>query len=212
MTAMLDGDQFLDEEIGDKGEQLVALVARCCLWANKEIVKAVDSDNAERGIKTTGGLWFPGTARGQATKTTKRKQFNEKAKIAIFSAAGLNDGYKSGTFHACHVWEKTAGKPNCYSALANLVILPRSLHGLSEHWPVAQKFLQWKSHQLFRWQPKSKGNNHTPPPGGSGVINFRSIDAKNPARSEERWTDEIGKRVERSVKKRQLKRKAKGGR
>jgi hypothetical protein len=203
----VDGDRLFSKGLGDIRDKrrLLACLARCSIWAQTSVVAYVDRENhrryRRRGIlKANGGLWFPNTARRRPATPGARPQFNEKAQRAIWTAVGVK--FKYGTVSACHIWEKTATRPNCYTALANLVLLPRAIAGLSDHWPLAWAFLRWKSYKAFKWSPSGRA------PGPSKVprISFRSINNENPPKSDSLWTKSIERKVRKSVEKRRLKR------
>jgi hypothetical protein len=199
------GDDLLREVIEAVGgrKSMLRIVARCSIWAKPEIVDLVNAGN-KKWCKdldaNVGGIWFPGTARGQSIAQGARKQYNEKASAAMWAAVGLK--HEASSFNVCHVWQDTAQNQKCYTALANLVILPTAIHGLSEHWALAREFLHWKSYSLFHWLPEGKKKSDFQ--HQMDEINFCVFDTENKPKSDNLWNGDIPERVRKSVERRQL--------
>ena len=128
------------------------------------------------------GAWYHYTKR-RAAKNEKRDQTttqlidgqvynvflddNTYANIAIKSAirVGLENKYqtleylynsdtKFRDFEACHIWPNTCYNAQYHTSVANLVLLPRPLAGLTDHCEAVKKILQYKAWELFKWKPK----------------------------------------------------------
>lgn len=128
------------------------------------------------------GAWYHYTKR-RAAKNEKRGQTttqlidgqvynvflddNTYANIAIKSAirVGLENKYptleylynsdtKFRDFEACHIWPNTCYNAQYHTSVANLVLLPRPLAGLTDHCEAVKKILQYKAWELFKWKPK----------------------------------------------------------
>lgn len=56
-------------------------------------------------------------------------------------------------FHVCHVWPGTCYDPRYHTSLANLVLLPAALAGLSDHDAGIAQLLQFRAFDLFNWHP-----------------------------------------------------------
>jgi hypothetical protein len=56
-------------------------------------------------------------------------------------------------FEACHIWPRTCYDERFHTAIANLVLLPRALAGLSDHDPEIQASLQYRAHEPYSWYP-----------------------------------------------------------
>lgn len=68
-------------------------------------------------------------------------------------------------FEACHIWDKTCYDARYHTSIANLVLLPRELASLTDHYPAVKKMLQYEAYMRFnRFLPKDKDNNDMPFP------------------------------------------------
>ena len=56
-------------------------------------------------------------------------------------------------FECCHIWPRTCYDPRYHTAIANLVLLPRVLAGLTDHDPSIQRAIQYRAFELYRWYP-----------------------------------------------------------
>jgi hypothetical protein len=103
---------------------------------------------------------FSNVRRARAAQGEERGQIiggvrlddNSYANLAIKRALGLDRGGAEG-FEACHIWPRTCYDHRFHTALANLVLLPRALAGLSDHDPEIQAALQFRSYELYDWRP-----------------------------------------------------------
>jgi hypothetical protein len=128
------------------------------------------------------GAWYHYTKRRARAKCEKRSQKttqliggqvynvvlddNTYANIAIKSAirVGLESNYKTlkylynseikfRDFEACHIWPGTCYDAQYHTSVANLVLLPRPLAGLTDHCDAVKKILQFRAWELFKWNP-----------------------------------------------------------
>jgi hypothetical protein len=56
--------------------------------------------------------------------------------------------------HVCHVWPETCYDVRYHTSLANLVLLPAPLAGLSDHHKAVAECLRYRSYELFGWYPE----------------------------------------------------------
>ena len=128
------------------------LVAQTSIWANPEA--------HHRLLQNTGGVAvYPNSRRYKPGRGESRGQIengirlddNTYANTAIKRAIGGRD--KVDGFEACHIWPGTCYDPRYHTALANLVLLPRALAGLSDHDPETRDCLQYHSFKLYGWHP-----------------------------------------------------------
>lgn len=65
--------------------------------------------------------------------------------------------YATGTkgkvtnYHACHVWEKSCYDEKYYTCIANLVLIPAPLVGLTDYHSEIAKILKYRAFELFNW-------------------------------------------------------------
>jgi hypothetical protein len=135
------------------GIDLAVLVAETAIWANPEVHRRLVAENGA-------GAFFPGLRRarvgaGEIRGTAidgVRLDDNSGPNQAIKKAIGLAPGRVKG-FETCHLWPGTAYDERYHTVIANLVLLPRSLAGLSDHAPEIQAILQYRSFELYSWHP-----------------------------------------------------------
>ena len=97
---------------------------------------------------------------------------NNRANIAIKTAIleGLKrkfggvyknaDYHKFERFEACHIWDRTCYDARYHTSVANLVLLPRELASLTDHYPAVKNMLQFEAYMRFnRFLPKDKDHN-----------------------------------------------------
>lgn len=130
---------------------LSLLVADTSLWAHPVV--------HERLLQETGCVAMsPHTRRARAGEQQGevvdgiRLDSNNYANVAIKRAVGLHRTRVEG-FEACHIWPLTCYDPRYHTAIANLVLLPRALAGLSDHDLEIQQALQYRAYELYSWWP-----------------------------------------------------------
>ncbi len=139
---------------------LGVLVAETGLWANPKVHNFLSQDNGT-------GAFFPGVRRGHISRGEQRGQWmgnvcfddNTAANIAIKRALGASRDQFVG-FETCHIWRGTCYDERYHTAIANLVLLPRALAGLSDHDAEIEHVLQYRAYELYSgWYPEG----HKPP-------------------------------------------------
>jgi hypothetical protein len=133
---------------------LSLLVAETGLWAHPEVDQCLISQSGCAAM-------FPTVRRARTSKGENRGQTidgirlddNTYANMAIKRALGL-DRSEVDVFEACHIWPKTCYDQRFHTAIANLVLLPRALAGLSDHDPEIQASLQYHAFELYSWHPE----------------------------------------------------------
>jgi hypothetical protein len=133
---------------------LSLLVADTALWAHPEVHQRLISQTGCAAI-------FPTVRRARTSKGESRCQTidgirlddSTYANTAIKRALGLDRSEVDG-FEACHIWPKTCYDQRFHTAIANLVLLPRALAGLSDHDPEIQASLQYHAFELYSWHPE----------------------------------------------------------
>ena len=132
---------------------LSLLVADTGLWVNPEFHNRLVRDTGSAAM-------FPKVRRARIGQGEQRGQIadglrfddNNYANVAIKRAAGL--GKSAEGFEACHIWPLTCYDERYHTAVANIVLLPRALAGLSDHAVEIQTALQYRAFELYQWFPK----------------------------------------------------------
>ena len=102
----------------------------------------------------------PNTRRYRAGKNEKKGQIvdeirlddNTYANYAIKRAIGFLNQELRG-FAVCHLWPQSTYDHRYHTCVANLVLLPAPLAGLSDHHPGVRHALTYRSFDLFGWYP-----------------------------------------------------------
>lgn len=78
---------------------------------------------------------------------------NTRLKDLIRRHCGVD--FVSGTFNLCHIWQDTAYEVEYFSAIPNLVLLPRELASLSDYSQEICDLLAYRSFELYGWYPET---------------------------------------------------------
>ena len=155
---VFDATAILTEVANRHGIRLSVLVAETGFWASPHVHRYLIEEN---GL----GVFFPNTRRCRTSKGEKRGEIvagvylddNSYANHAIKRAVGIPRERLIG-FEACHIWRDTCYNEQYHTAIANLVLLPRALAGLSDHDPAIQQALQYRAYELYQgWYPAHVG-------------------------------------------------------
>ena len=90
------------------------------------------------------------TTANRAIKTAVLKSFELKFGPSGCDIRCFND------YEACHIWELTTDDRRYYTSIANLVLIPRSLAALSDHFPAVKALLQYEAFKRFGFLPAGK--------------------------------------------------------
>jgi hypothetical protein len=150
LEAVPTGDAVLADATAQMGIDLVELVARSAIWANPDVVSALREKDAN-------ALWSP---------NVRRKRVGEKRGavidgIRIDDNSWANQAIKLATFgrrkvegfHACHVWPASCYDPLSHTSIANLVLVPAPLAGLTDYDPAVGAALRYRAYELYGWRP-----------------------------------------------------------
>jgi hypothetical protein len=132
---------------------LSVLVAETGLWASPEVHRRLTAENGT-------GTFFPNMRRYRAGQGEQRGgrvgevrlDDNSYANHAIKRAVGIARERLVG-FEACHIWPLSCYDERYHTAVANLVLLPRALAGLSDHDEEIRAALQFRAFELYGWYP-----------------------------------------------------------
>jgi hypothetical protein len=148
-----DAQQMLDDALAKHKTRLDVLVAETALWAHPNVHHRHQEEHKSAAV-------FPHVRRVNVGKGEKRGQTiggiklddNTYANNAIKRALGINRKKLVG-FECCHIWPKTCYDTRYHTAIANLVLLPRALAGLTDHNQVIQQAIQYRAYELYKWHP-----------------------------------------------------------
>lgn len=133
---------------------LSLLVAETSLWVHPDVHARIIQE-------TRCAAMFPKVRRARISQGEKRGQVidgirlddNSYANVALKRALGLHRLQLEG-FEACHIWPRTCYDERFHTVVANLVLLPRALAGLSDHDVEIQASLQYRAYELYAWYPE----------------------------------------------------------
>jgi hypothetical protein len=66
-------------------------------------------------------------------------------------------------FEACHIWENTCYDERYHTSVANLVLIPREIAGLTDHCDAVKELLKYESFKRFGFKPDSENNTPNKP-------------------------------------------------
>lgn len=162
------------------------LVAQSAIFCSQEVFNKIkegklgsneNKKNVKKDEKNEEGAWFHHLYRRitpeERKNLSKRRPIengitlddNTYANLAIKKAV-LQDLKKYGIhgnntkvfkdFWACHIWDKTCYNERYYTSVANLVLLPKSIAGLTDHCNAVKKLLQYEAWKRFGFKPKEE--------------------------------------------------------
>lgn len=156
---MIDGNRILNKALESLGINLPFLIANVTIWANPEVFNILKSDN-------NFGVYYPNTRRYRSTKEEKnqildgiRLDDNTYANYAIKKSIGHD---QASNFMACHIWPDTCYDHRYHTCIANLVLIPKSVSGLSDHDSLTIECLKYRSYELYGWYPKEQSKPDKP--------------------------------------------------
>ena len=168
MAVRFDALKLLREATERHGIHLSDLVAETSLWVNPEVHRRLQAEGEH-------AVFFPRVRRYRAGAGERRAEIragerlddNSYANNALKRALGLPHGTAVG-FEVCHIWPASCYDARCHTAVANLVLVPRPLAGLSDHDPEIQAALKYRSFELYAWAPPGEPVPERPAyyPGG----------------------------------------------
>lgn len=164
------------------------LIAQTAIFCPKHIYE--DVKNGKCGSKDNKssngnafGSWFNckyrraknGQKRGSITKdpilgditlddNTKANYAIKKAVLKGLEKYGIHktdiDIFKG--FEACHIWADTCYNPRYHTSVANLVLIPREIAGLTDHCDAVKELLKYESFKRFGFKPDGENTPNEP--------------------------------------------------
>ena len=169
-----------------KNFDLVAcqLIAQTAIFCPVHVFEAVvngkcGSKDNQSSNGNAFGSWFnckyqrakKGLKRGNITKdpilgditlddNTKANYAIKKAVLEGLKKYGIHnadiDIFKG--FEACHIWADTCYNPRYHTSVANLVLIPREIAGLTDHCDAVKELLKYESFKRFGFLPNVDNN------------------------------------------------------
>lgn len=136
------------------GINLAPLVAEVAIWAPPSTHAALitpDNPTGARYPNVRRARLGSGEQPGQSVAGVRLDR-NNYAGTAI-RAAVAPMGHTLSGYHACHVWPETCYDERYHTTLANLVLVPAPLAGLTDFEPSVIGAIQFRAFELFGWHP-----------------------------------------------------------
>jgi hypothetical protein len=159
--------------------QLIAQTAIFCpkhIYEDVKNGKCGSKDNQPKG--NAFGSWFNCKYR-RATNVKSRRQTingiilddntmaNQAIKKAVLKGLEKYGIHKTDIkifkgFEACHIWEKTCYDERYHTSVANLVLIPREIAGLTDHCDAVKELLKYESFNRFGFKPDEEDPPNEP--------------------------------------------------
>ncbi len=157
-----DALQMLEDACSQHNMRLDLLVAETALWAHPAVHRRLVNQRQS-------AAFYPHVRRVNVSKREIRGQVidgvrlddNTFANRAIKVALGIHRKKLIG-FECCHIWPKTCYDTRYHTAIANLVLLPRALAGLTDHNLGIQRAIQFRAFELYNWYPDEQQRPERP--------------------------------------------------
>lgn len=161
--------------------QLIAQTAIFCpehIYEDVRNGKCGSKDNQSSDNQSKGnafGSWFKCKYRRAKNVEQRREETtngiilddntmaNQAIKKAVLKGLEKYGIHKTGIkifkgFEACHIWEKTCYDERYHTSVANLVLIPREIAGLTDHCDAVKELLKYESFKRFGFLPNVDNN------------------------------------------------------
>jgi hypothetical protein len=165
------------QSIKDFDHVACQLIAQTAIFCPKHIYE--DVKNGKCGSKDNQsskgnafGSWFNCKYRRATNRKSRRQTINgiilddntmanQAIKKAVLKGLEKYGIHKTDIkifkgFEACHIWEKTCYDERYHTSVANLVLIPREIAGLTDHCDAVKELLKYESFNRFGFIPDSE--------------------------------------------------------
>ncbi len=168
MTQAKNGNDVVKDWLENNLQSLADIVAETAVFCPIDKFDSIKKANNE----TTAYIYY--TRRGTKNKLLIRRTKPKEKKRQIVSQGNsqvyldenswINKDFKKITdmsgcknYQTCHIWPGLAYKEKCFSAVANIVLLPKYIAAFSDFIPEIQDILKYRAYDLFGWYPEDEG-------------------------------------------------------
>ena len=124
---------------------LIDLIAKCSIWvAADQVSPTAIYPTVKRGAPKDKGKIIDGIRIDDNTYA------NRAIKVAV------NKSIKFENYEVCHIWPDTTYDERYHTLLQNLVMIPRLLAGLSDHYQDVVDVLKYRAWELYNWHPEDQ--------------------------------------------------------
>jgi len=145
----IDGCEELIKAEKKSSIDLTELVAYTSIWANPKVFDCLKKQNQF-------GVWYPNMRRARKTERKGEKingvtlDDNTHARKSILFSTGIQQN-NIKNYYACHVWAASCYDEKYHTCIANLVLIPAPLAGLTDFHPEIVDTLKYRAFELFNW-------------------------------------------------------------
>ena len=142
----LDGDDIqYSDSFHELEKPLMDLVAQTSIWADpKKVDKTPVYPNVRRGSAKDKGKVINGI----------KIDDNTYANLAIKQA--ISKDIDIINYTTCHIWPGTTRDERYHTQLANLVLIPKVIAGLSDYCYQVVQMLKYRAYELYGWYPEEE--------------------------------------------------------
>lgn len=152
----VNADELVSQAASSLGITLELMVAKTAQWVDPDVYSFLFR---ARGS----GVVFPDRRRARTKSGEKRGDTvghevlddNSYANLALKQCLGMPRTELRG-FHVCHIWEGTCYDTRYHTNVANLVLIPAAVAGLSDHHLPTIDLLRFRSYELYKWKPEGE--------------------------------------------------------
>lgn len=161
-SEVIDGNEVISRWMEANKGKLFDVIARTAVFCPKTVFEAVKGDGNTAYIKNKDGLLFV----RRLSREGKKGHLDSSNKYILDDNTYINQAFKKlcggdqrkyTNFITCHIYGGLSRNPKIFSAIANIVLLPKALAGLSDHCDEVMNLLQHRAYELYRWYPKEEG-------------------------------------------------------
>lgn len=153
------------------------MVAQTAVFCSKSVLDKVKAgkEGSKENIKMGGnefGAWFhytvqrvkdgkKGDINADGVRLDDNTYANKAIKTAVlkgFKHYGIFAGAKQKfhNYEACHIWPETCYDARYHTSVANVVLLPREVAGLTDYCQAVKELLQYEAWKRFGFKPAEK--------------------------------------------------------
>ena len=156
----IEAQELLDAALEKHEIHLSLLIAETAIWASPELHRQAMTKNGcpatNPKIRRARGKNEVKGGKANGIRFDDNTYANRTIKFAI------SDPTDFVGFEACHIWPKTCYDERYHTAIANLVLLPRALAGLTDHNAEVEKALQYHAYEIYNWWPEGESQPERP--------------------------------------------------
>lgn len=156
----IDGNDIVSGWMSKNEGSLFDVIARTAVFCPKTVFETVKGNEDTAYIKNKDGVLFIRRTSDEPKKGWPNGEYISDDNTYInqtFKKLCGGGRRKYTNFITCHIYGGLSRNPRVFSAVANIVLLPKALAGLSDNCDEVINLLQHRAYELYRWYPKDEG-------------------------------------------------------